>query len=114
VETLKELRRAHALGQEAGLVVLPPGSGKTRIAAEDAKYSGAKKVLYVAHTHEILDVAQSEFEAKFGQEKVQKCLGSDSLQSFNTINLATIQLLHKKAPQQNLWVDLGSGKSPRV
>src|SRR6266436_1206004 len=47
-EALQNLREAHKIGQKAGLVILPPGSGKTRIAAEDARFVGAKKVLYVA------------------------------------------------------------------
>jgi len=33
-ESLTELKRAHSIGQESGIIVLPPGSGKTRIAAE--------------------------------------------------------------------------------
>jgi Type III restriction enzyme, res subunit len=35
-DALKALRAAHSQRQPAGLIVLPPGSGKTRIAAEDA------------------------------------------------------------------------------
>lgn len=68
VESLKALDSAHEIGQRAGLVVLPPGSGKTRIAAEDAKHFRTKHLLYIAHTHEILDVAESEFGAVFGHE----------------------------------------------
>jgi hypothetical protein len=55
-ESLRALSAAHALRQPAGLIVLPTGSGKTRIAAEDAKRACAKSVLYIGHTHEILDV----------------------------------------------------------
>ena len=35
--TLTYLKESRKLGQISGLVVLPPGSGKTRISAEDAK-----------------------------------------------------------------------------
>lgn len=69
-EALAELKRAHALRQARGLVVLPPGTGKTRIAAQDAKRAGAKTILYIAHTYEILDVAESEFAALFGADHV--------------------------------------------
>jgi len=98
-EALKELSRTHASGQKTGLVVLPPGSGKSRVAAEDALRSNAKCVLYVAHTHEILDVAQSEFEAKFGREHVLRLEDKASLRSFNRINIATINLLSKNLNQ---------------
>jgi len=92
-EALRELLEAHNLGQAAGLVVLPPGSGKTRIAAEDAKRYGASRVLYVAHTHEILDVAQSEFDAVFGSAEVLRHSRGSSLSRPAMVNLTTIQLL---------------------
>jgi superfamily II DNA or RNA helicase len=92
-QSLDELQHAHSLGQKAGLIVLPPGSGKTRISAEDAKACSAKCVLYVAHTHEILDVAESEFSAVFGANNVGRIVGRNSLLHPKPVNLATIQLL---------------------
>lgn len=92
-ESLKALSNAHDIGQRAGLIVLPPGSGKTRIAAEDAKRFGAKHVLYVAHTHEILDVAESEFAAVFGHNAVKRHNHGSTLRNPNKINITTIQLL---------------------
>lgn len=92
-EALEGLSTAHALKQKAGLVILPPGSGKTRIAAEDAKVLNPNRVLYVAHTHEILDVAQSEFEAKFGADNVVRLERAASFRRLNRINIATIKLL---------------------
>ena len=94
-DALRGLATAHSLGQKAGLIVLPPGSGKTRIAAEDAKTIDAKRVLYIAHTHEILDVAVSEFEAKFGVENVSRLESAVSLRRLNRVNISTIQLLSK-------------------
>lgn len=94
-EALRELREAHTLGQAAGLVILPPGSGKTRIAAEDAKRAGAGHILYVAHTQEILDVAQSEFEAVFGAAQVIRHTRAPSLFRQGTVNITTIQLLRE-------------------
>jgi type III restriction/modification enzyme restriction subunit len=93
-EALKELARAHSLGQTTGLVILPPGSGKTRIAAKDAKSFGARSVLYMAHTNEILDVAQAEFSAAFGAEEVAQLMHVGE-QSNRPIKLATIQYLEK-------------------
>jgi superfamily II DNA or RNA helicase len=92
-EALEELSIAHARRQKSGLVVLPPGSGKTRIAAEDAINVNAQRVLYVAHTHEILDVALSEFEAKFGAENVGRIERAASLNNLKRVNVATITLL---------------------
>jgi superfamily II DNA or RNA helicase len=69
-EALRELIGTRATRNKSAVVVLPPGSGKTRIGAEDAKKSGAKAILYVAHTHEILSVAKSEFDAVFGSANV--------------------------------------------
>jgi superfamily II DNA or RNA helicase len=94
IETLKELERARSLAQTKGLVVLPPGSGKTRIAAKDAKSFGASSVLYVAHTHEILDVAEAEFSAVYGASNVEK-IDNATGGAQKPIKLATIQFLEK-------------------
>lgn len=92
-EALDELSRAHARKKKSGLIVLPPGSGKTRIAAEDAIRFNAQSVLYIAHTHEILDVALSEFEAKFGAKNIKWLQRPDSLSKPARVNVATISLL---------------------
>jgi superfamily II DNA or RNA helicase len=92
-EALEGLSRAHSRKRKSGLIVLPPGSGKTRVAAEDASNYGAQCVLYIAHTHEILDVAVSEFEAKFGVENVKRLERADSLSELSRINISTIGLL---------------------
>lgn len=94
-ESLKALADARTRRLHAGLVVLPPGSGKTRIAAEDVARSGVAHLLYVAHSSEILDVAQSEFEAVFGKEEVQRHDKWVTLSTPNRANLATIQLLSR-------------------
>lgn len=93
-ETLKELLTAHRLGQAAGLVVLPPGSGKTRIAARDAHRMGVDRVLYVAHTHEILDVAEAEFAAVFHAQNVVR-VETLPAPADTVVQLATIQLLSR-------------------
>ena len=92
-EALKLLSEAHQKHENAGLVILPPSSGKTRIAAEDVKRFGAKRVLYVAHTHDILNVAQSEFEAVFGKKAVQRYVTGKNFTKAKIVNIATIQLL---------------------
>jgi superfamily II DNA or RNA helicase len=102
-DALRELESAHHLWSAGGLVVLPPGTGKMRIAAEDAKRLGAKRLLYVAHTHEILDVAQSECEALFGADNVGRHSTVSSLRLPATVNLTTIQLLRKHLFPRNAF-----------
>jgi superfamily II DNA or RNA helicase len=92
-EALEGLSIAHGQRKKSGLVVLPPGSGKTRVAAEDAIAVNAQRVLYVAHTHEILDVALSEFGAKFGAACIMRLDKASSLNNLNRVNLVTIALL---------------------
>jgi superfamily II DNA or RNA helicase len=94
-ESLTALAGAHKLEHSAGLIILPTGSGKTRIAAEDAKEFDAECVLYVAHTQEILDVAQSELEAVFGTKNVTRHTSSSTLHRLNRVNITTIQLLRQ-------------------
>lgn len=94
-DSLRALRESHQRGESAGLIILPPGSGKTRIAAESAKEYGAKQVLYIAHTKEILDVAQSELEAVFSTREVTRHASLRTLASPNRVNIATIQLVTK-------------------
>src|SRR5262249_23495728 len=94
-DSLKALADAHARKESAAFIILPPGSGKTRIAAEDAKGSGASRVLYIAHTKDILDVAQSEFEAVFSANHVKRHVEGASLGKPSSVNIATIQLLSK-------------------
>jgi superfamily II DNA or RNA helicase len=99
VESLRALREAHALQQAAGVIILPPGGGKTRIAAEDVRRSHAGCALYVAQSHEILDVAQAEFEAVLGVTAVKRHLGLRTLRDLAQVNLATIQLLRSHLSQ---------------
>jgi superfamily II DNA or RNA helicase len=95
VDSIKSLDYAHSIEQRAGVVILPTGAGKTRIAAEDAKRFNAKHILYVAHTHEILDVAQSEFEGVFSNEHVWRVDRVTQLKSPKKVNVATIQFLQR-------------------
>lgn len=92
-QALIELSQSHSIGQQVGLIILPPSSGKTRIAAEDAKSINARNILYVAHTHEILDVAESEFAAVFTKSSVQLATNAQKLRNPKRVNLATIQFL---------------------
>ena len=119
-DAIRELKRAHGLKQARGLVVLPTGSGKTRIAAQDAKHLNAQRVLYVAHTHEILDQATAEFGAVFGSEAVTRLESPNRPNDWHRINLATIQTLSrhlqavKEGTQRWGWIYRSCGLRPQL
>jgi superfamily II DNA or RNA helicase len=94
-ESIKALNYAHSIAQAAGVVILPTGVGKTRIAAEDAKLFKTSHILYVAHTHEILDVAESELEAVFSAENVSRIETISSLKAPKRANVSTIQFIQR-------------------
>lgn len=101
-DALAALKNAHAKSEASGLIVLPPGSGKTRIAAQDACKFEARHVLYIAHTKEILDVAESEFEAVFEKTDVARHTDWRQLSKPSRINLTTIQLISKHLEEISL------------
>ena len=94
-EALTRLRESHELGQEYGLVIMPTGSGKTRIASIDSNYLQSKRILYVAHTHEILDVANREFGQVFGCNKIYKGWIEIPQNAEEYVQLSTIQSIRK-------------------
>ena len=66
---LKELRRYRDMGVNKALVVSATGSGKTYLAAFDAKNYDAKRVLFVVHRDKILVDAKETFMKIFGSER---------------------------------------------
>ena len=82
-------------GKSSGIIVLPPGSGKTRIAAQDGFNSKSTHLLYIAHIAEILAVANSEFQAIFSESEVKWHKSRRDLAKPGRVNLATIQLISK-------------------
>jgi superfamily II DNA or RNA helicase len=94
-EALRCLSATHSRFATAGLVVMPTGSGKTRVAVRDVAAVSAQRVLYVANTHEILQVARREFAARFGESNVTHALSISEFKSPRRIMLASVQLLEK-------------------
>lgn len=68
-KALKELRRNRDLGVKRSLVVAATGSGKTYLAAFDARNYDAKRLLFVVHRDAILVEAKKTFEKVFGVER---------------------------------------------
>lgn len=68
-KALKEIRRYRDTGVNKALVISATGSGKTYLAAFDARNFGAKRLLYVVHRDMILKDARDTFANVFGNEK---------------------------------------------
>ena len=68
-KALKELIRYRDVGVKKALVISATGSGKTYLAAFDARNFNAKRVLFVVHRETILKDAQQTFLNVFGAEK---------------------------------------------
>lgn len=66
---LKELRRYRDLGVDKALVVAATGSGKTYLAAFDARNFSPKRLLYIVHRETILNDALDTFKKVFSYEK---------------------------------------------
>ena len=68
-KALKEIRRYRDTGVNKALVISATGSGKTYLAAFDARNYGAKRLLYVVHRDMILKGARDTFMNVFGTER---------------------------------------------
>lgn len=66
---LKEIRRYRDLGENKTLIIAATGSGKTFLAAFDAKNFNPKKLLFVVHRETILNDALQTFRKVFGSTK---------------------------------------------
>jgi superfamily II DNA or RNA helicase len=94
-EALKKLQETHDSGISKGVVVLPTGSGKTRIAAIDSKRQDARRILYLAHTHEILENAEREFAHIYGKKAVHRSWHCREVTTEQSVHLSTIQSISR-------------------
>lgn len=97
-EALGQLATAHQLGQRSGVLVLPTASGKTRIGAIDSRRQEAQRVLFVAHTNEILDGAEREFAHVYGAQSVHRTWRTASSAAAPSVHLDTIQGISRHIP----------------
>ena len=91
-KALRELRRYRDIGVKKALIISATGSGKTYLAAFDARNFGAKRLLYIVHRESILKDAKESFAKVFGVERTygfytgnEKSLESDFI--FATSNM---------------------------
>lgn len=68
-KALKELRRYRDVGVKKALIISATGSGKTYLAAFDARNFDAKRVLFIVHRETILKAARKTFMNVFGGAK---------------------------------------------
>ena len=68
-KALRELRRYRDTGVKKALIISATGSGKTYLAAFDARNFGAKRLLYIVHRESILKDAKESFAKVFGVER---------------------------------------------
>lgn len=68
-KALRELRRYRDTGVKKALIISATGSGKTYLAAFDARNFGAKRLLYIVHRESILKDAKDSFMKVFGAER---------------------------------------------
>lgn len=90
---LHELRVTHELNQPCGAVILPTGSGKTRVAVLDVIRSELECVVYTAHSHEILEAAEDEFLKEIPKAQVARFKNRPTAECLRRVNLITIQTL---------------------
>lgn len=92
-EGLKKLAELREHGEVKGVVGLPPGSGKTYLAALDTVNVGADNVLYLIHQTGILQDAYAEFRQVYGGEVGQM---HGKRKDFDATHLfATVQTLYQ-------------------
>ena len=68
-KALRELRRYRNMGINKSLIISATGSGKTYLAAFDARNFDAKRLLYIVHRETILKDARDTFIKVFGAER---------------------------------------------
>lgn len=95
-EALAALAQTREAGNEAGLVVLATGLGKTWLAAFDSVRFGAKRVLFVAHREEILDQAMRTFRTIRPSAVLGKFTGTEKNHDGDA-TFASVQTLGKQA-----------------
>ena len=92
-KALKEIRRYRDQGVSKALVIAATGSGKTVLAALDARNYGAKHLLYIVHEQNILVAARQTFETIFGSERSYGFYTGERKELDNDFIFASTQML---------------------
>jgi superfamily II DNA or RNA helicase/HKD family nuclease len=94
-EALKNLQNLRVDGKNKALVISATGTGKTFLAAFDAKQFDAKKLLFVVHRLNIAKAALRTFKRVFGHEKTMGLYSGDRRELNCDFVFSTIQTISK-------------------
>ncbi len=101
-KALKELNRYRTMGKSRALVVAAAGSGKTYLAAFDARNFDPDRLLYVVHEGSIMEKSYETFSKVFANEKTfglynkdNKEIDADFLFAGNIILSKSLELFAK-------------------
>ncbi len=102
-KALKELNRMRAIGNTRSLIVSATGSGKTYLAAFDARNFDPQRLLYIVHEGSILKKSLETFQEVFGGAKTcglysgeAKELEADFIFATNVSMCRSLELFDKK------------------
>lgn len=90
---LERLKQVRAEGHSKALVVSATGTGKTFLAAFDAKEQGAKKVLFLVHRENIARRALETFQIVHGQSRTMGLYTGGNFDKNSDFIFATVQTL---------------------
>ena len=76
-KALKELNRYRVMGMRRALVVAAAGSGKSYLAAFDARNFNPQRLLYIVHEGSIMQKSLETFQAVFGNSKTYGLYNKD-------------------------------------
>lgn len=96
---LKEIRRYRDLGIQKALVIAATGSGKTYLAAFDAKDFQARRVLFIVHRDTILKEAMRSFGNVFGTEVTLGLYNSSAQELDRDFIFSTNTMMYKNLEQ---------------
>ena len=94
-EALRCLAESHENNERSGAIILPTGSGKTRVAVTDTHRQNLSTIVYTAHTHEILEDAEREFLRHFPAADVSRFVKPPTTETLKRVNLISIQTLSR-------------------
>lgn len=94
-QALDALRRTRELGNEAGVVVLATGLGKTWLSAFDSSAPEFRRILFVAHREEILGQAMRTFSCIRPDSRLGQYTGTEKTPDADIL-FASIQTLGRQ------------------
>ena len=101
-EALENLKNLRFSGEEKALIISATGTGKTYLAALDAKQFNAKKVLFVVHRATIAKNALESFSNVFGSERTYGLYSGQDKESSSDFIFSTVQTI-SRAEHRNIF-----------